>query len=216
MVVVYLLAMEGGVRNSFSATIHCILGRYDGLRYGHRVDLASVAEANKVDQGALHRFYTLNRTQGFGPEVQRRILTGCYVLSAKAYAAYYERALAARAKLKGDFLSAMAKVDVLLTPTTPTGPFTSESPAEPAALLLNDIMTIPVNLVGAPAISVPVDVKPSRLHGLSIPVPVGLQIIGRPLDEAHVFRVARALESSAKFSAKIPSWVTTATWQKST
>lgn len=189
-----------------------VLFRYDGLRYGHRVDLPSVS-SSQVDQAALHDFYTINRTQGFGDEVKRRILTGCYVLSAQAYAAYYERALAARAKLREDFRAAMEVVDVLLTPTTPTGPFTSESPVEPAALLVNDIMTIPVNLVGAPAISVPIDVKPSRLHGgtngqsQSIPLPFGLQVIGRPLDEAQVLRVASFIERKAGFSSKIPVYV---------
>jgi aspartyl-tRNA(Asn)/glutamyl-tRNA(Gln) amidotransferase subunit A len=153
--------------------------RYDGVRYGHRVGspggFGGESGARPGDQGALHAFYTANRTEGFGAEVQRRILTGCFVLSAKAYSAYYEAALVARAQLRMDFAAALREVDVLLTPTTPTGPFPLEQPAEPAALLLNDIMTIPANLTGLPAMSVPVGLAPSPGSG-GVPLPVGLQV----------------------------------------
>lgn len=152
--------------------------RYDGLRYGFRapsVPSATSGETKDVDQAALHAFYTTNRTLGFGAEVQRRILTGSFVLSAAAYAAYYERARAARTQLVQDFDRVLQSVDLLLTPTTPTGPFPVSQPAEPAALLLNDIMTVPASLAGLPALAVPVGVTPSA-HDSSLPVPLSLQV----------------------------------------
>lgn len=162
------------------------------------------------DQGALHRFITACRSEGFGPEVQRRILAGAHVLSAKAYSAYYERALAARVRLRRDMAAALSQTEVLLTPVTPSGPFPLAQPAEPAALMLNDVMTIPPALAGLPAVSVPVAVTDARFPGCAqpLPVPLGLQLVGRPLGEGVLLRVAAALEARCDFAAQVPGYVT--------
>ena len=186
------------------------------MRYGHRATMAGsfggASDGRGDDQAALHAFFTRTRSEGFGAEVQRRVLTGCYVLSAKAYSAYYERALAARLALQRDFHRAFQSVDVLLTPTTPTGPFPQGQTSDPASLMLNDIMTIPPSLAGLPAVSVPVLVAPST-HvdgaGNPVPVPVGLQLVGRALDEAGLLRVAAALEAYSGFSDLVPDYVLT-------
>lgn len=199
--------------------------RYDGIRYGHRAakvhassssrqpsaaEPAEPEEADRGDQGALHRFITACRSEGFGPEVQRRILAGAHVLSAKAYSAYYERALAARVRLRRDMARALGQADVLLTPVTPSGPFPVAQPAEPAALMLNDVMTIPPSLAGLPAVSVPINVTEARFAGCAqpVPVPLGLQLVGRPLGEGVLLRVAAALEARCDFAARVPGYVT--------
>ncbi len=208
--------------------------RYDGIRYGHRAAKVRTAggpasssssssksldgphqeqyqeQEQEQDQGALHRFITACRSEGFGPEVQRRILAGAHVLSAKAYSAYYERALAARVRLRRDMAAALTAVDVMLTPVTPSGPFPLAQPAEPAALMLNDVMTIPASLAGLPAVSVPVSVVQAHYPGVAkpVPVPLGLQLIGRPLDEGVLLRVAAALEARCGFAAQVPAYVT--------
>lgn len=142
--------------------------------------------------------------------MQRRILAGAHVLSAHAYSAYYERALAARVRLRHDMMAALAQVDTLLTPVTPSGPFPLAQPSQPAALMLNDVMTIPPSLAGLPAISVPVAVVETRYPGVPrpVPVPLGLQLIGRPLGEGMLLRVAAALEARCGFAARVPAHVT--------
>lgn len=190
------------------------LARYDGIRYGHRASrggagtstASAESEGEAEDQGALHAFITASRSEGFGPEVQRRILAGCRVLSARAYSGYYERALAARVRIRHDMAQALSRVDVLLTPVTPSGPFPLTTPAEPAALMLNDVMTVPASLAGLPAVSVPVGVVPS-LFAVDVPVPLGLQLIGRPLGERELLHVARALEVRCDFARHIPEYV---------
>jgi aspartyl-tRNA(Asn)/glutamyl-tRNA(Gln) amidotransferase subunit A len=189
------------------------LARYDGIRYGHRASSAwagsssaTEGESEAEDQGALHAFITASRSEGFGPEVQRRILAGCRVLSARAYSAYYEKALAARVCIRQDMVQALSQVDVLLTPATPSGPFPLTTPAEPAALMLNDVMTVPASLAGLPAVSVPVAVVPSSFAA-DVPVPLGLQLIGRPLGERELLHVARALEARCDFARHIPEYV---------
>ena len=212
---------------------HTNQNRYDGIRYGHRAAKvmaaaggggsssssssssdndaldAAAAAASTADQGALHAFITACRSEGFGVEVQRRILAGSRVLSAKAYSAYYERALAARSRIRHDMAAALRAVDVLLTPVTPSGPFPVGVPAEPAALMLNDVMTIPASLAGLPAVAVPVAVVDASYPGAAanVPVPLGLQLIGRPLDEAGLLRVAAALEARCDFAARVPAYV---------
>lgn len=217
------------------------LARYDGIRYGHR---SSASQSQKVmagaagvggvsgaggganveegegegeDQGALHAFITSSRSEGFGPEVQRRILAGCHVLSAQAYSAYYEKALAARVQIRRDMVHALGKVDALLTPVTPSGPLPLETPAEPAAMMLNDVMTIPASLAGLPAVSVPVSIIEASFPLLSgsgsdsqrrVPVPLGLQLIGRPLQEHALLHIAGALEARSGFEEElIPEYV---------
>jgi aspartyl-tRNA(Asn)/glutamyl-tRNA(Gln) amidotransferase subunit A len=197
------------------------LARYDGIRFGYRASRSLRASRSKEgigsanteedDQRALHDFITASRSQGFGDEVQRRVISGCRVLSAQAYATYYEKALAARLRLRREMNTALSHVDVLLTPVTPTGPFPLTTPAEPAALMVNDVMTVPASLAGLPAIAVPVDLAPSSFVP-GLPVPVGLQLIGRHLCEQQLLIVARALEVRCNFSERIPDYVVKATF----
>ncbi len=157
------------------------LARFDGVRYGHR----------NAGADGLMDHYMLSRAEGFGPEVKRRILLGTYMLSSGYYDAYYIRAQKARTLIRDDFTEAFKKVDVILSPTTPTPAHKFGELAEnPLAAYLEDVFTIPVNLAGLPGISIPcgrVDVEGSSL-------PVGLQIIGRPFGEADMLRLAHAFE----------------------
>ena len=159
------------------------LARFDGVRYGHRSSSAT----------DLMEHYMKSRAEGFGPEVKRRILLGTYMLSSGYYDAYYIRAQKARTLIQRDFTEAFAKVDVILSPTSPTPAHKlGELKDNPLAAYLEDVFTIPVNLAGLPGISVPCgDVL---VDGVNLPV--GLQIIGKPLDEATVLRVAHAYEQA--------------------
>jgi aspartyl-tRNA(Asn)/glutamyl-tRNA(Gln) amidotransferase subunit A len=158
------------------------LARYDGVRFGLRVDGASLDE-----------MYELTRAAGFGAEVRRRVLIGTYVLSAGYYDAYYLKAQRVRALVARDFAEAFAKVDCILAPTAPSAAFAiDENSDDPVAMYLNDVFTVPANLAGLPAISVPAGLSADGL-------PLGLQIIGRAFDEAGVLRAAEVLESAAQF-----------------
>jgi len=159
------------------------LARFDGVRYGHRSSSAT----------DLMEHYMKSRAEGFGPEVKRRILLGTYMLSSGYYDAYYIRAQKARTLIQRDFTEAFAKVDVILSPTSPTPAHKlGELKDNPLAAYLEDVFTIPVNLAGLPGISVPCgDVL---VDGVNLPV--GLQIIGKPLGEATVLRVAHAYEKA--------------------
>lgn len=160
------------------------LARYDGVRYGLRVPGATLDE-----------LYENTRSEGFGLEVQRRILIGTYVLSAGYYDAYYLKAQKVRKLITQDFELAFQKVDVILTPTTPSAAFAlDEKPTDPVEMYLNDILTVPANLAGLPAISVPVGLSKEGL-------PLGLQLIGPAFDENVLFRVGRVLEESAAFKS---------------
>lgn len=167
------------------------LARYDGVRYGER-DLP--------DGANLQQMYAATRAAGFGDEVKRRILIGTYVLSAGFYDAYYTQAQKVRALIARDFEAAWEKCDVLLTPTAPSAAFgLGEKQADPLAMYLNDVFTVPASLAGLPAMSVP--------GGLSAEgLPLGLQIIGRPLDEQGVFNAALAIEERAGFAARPQAW----------
>ena len=157
------------------------LARYDGVRFGLR-----------VEGDNLEEMYELTRAAGFGAEVRRRVLIGTYVLSAGYYDAYYLKAQRVRALIAGEFTEAFKTVDCILTPTAPSTAFgVDEKTDDPVEMYLNDVFTVPVNLAGLPAISVPV----SLLDGM----PIGLQIIGRAFDEETVLRVAGVLESAARF-----------------
>ena len=160
------------------------LARYDGVRFGAR------------DGGEdLRDLYERTRAEGFGPEVRRRILIGTYVLSAGYYDAYYLKAQKIRALILKDFTDAFAGVDALLTPTTPSAAFArGENMDDPIKMYLNDLFTVPANLAGVPAASVPVGLDANGL-------PLGLQVIGKPFDEETVFAVSAALEQAAGFSA---------------
>lgn len=156
------------------------LARFDGVRYGRRSERAET----------LIEMYKNTRAEGFGQEVKRRIMLGTYALSSGYYDAYYLRAQKVRTLVKQDFDAAFTKVDVILSPTAPTVAFESgQQLQDPLTVYLNDIYTIPVNLAGLPAISVPCGL----LHGL----PVGLQLIGKSFDESTLLSVAHAYEQLA-------------------
>jgi aspartyl-tRNA(Asn)/glutamyl-tRNA(Gln) amidotransferase subunit A len=170
------------------------LARYDGVRYGHR---AKLAQGDGVTE-----MYEKTRAEGFGPEVQRRIMVGTYVLSAGFYDAYYNRARKVRALIKRDFETVFADgVDAILTPATPSAAFElgEMADADPVKMYLNDVFTVTVNLAGLPGISVPVGLDHQGL-------PLGLQLIGRPWDEAQLLNYADVLESRAGFVAKADKW----------
>jgi aspartyl-tRNA(Asn)/glutamyl-tRNA(Gln) amidotransferase subunit A len=154
------------------------LARYDGVRYGLRVDAPTTGE-----------MYDRTRTAGFGPEVERRIMLGTYALSAGYYDAYYGKAQKVRTLIIRDFEAAYERCDVLLSPTSPTTAFDLGAKADPLAMYLNDVCTIPSNLAGHPALSVPFGVGDDGL-------PVGIQVMAGALDEVTMFRVAAALEGS--------------------
>jgi aspartyl-tRNA(Asn)/glutamyl-tRNA(Gln) amidotransferase subunit A len=146
--------------------------------------------------------YEATRAQGFGKEVRRRVLIGTYVLSAGYYDAYYIKAQKVRTLIARDFEEAWDKIDVVLTPTTPTPAFAAgEKSGDPLAMYLEDIFTVTVNMAGLPGISVPA--------GLSAQgTPLGLQLIGKPFDEATLFRAAQAIEDAAgRFTVPARWWV---------
>ena len=165
------------------------LARYDGMRYGLRADGANLTET-----------YENTRAEGFGAEVKRRILIGTYVLSAGYYDAYYLKALKVRRRIADDFDQAFQKVDALLTPTAPSAAFQlGENSDDPVAMYLNDIFTVTVNLAGLPGMSIPAGLDSNGL-------PLGLQLIGRALDEGTLFSLGGALEKAADFRAKPQKW----------
>ncbi|WP_439526305.1 Asp-tRNA(Asn)/Glu-tRNA(Gln) amidotransferase subunit GatA [Roseovarius mucosus] len=170
------------------------LARYDGVRYGHRAKLA---------QGdGITEMYEKTRAEGFGHEVQRRVMVGTYVLSAGFYDAYYNRARRVRALIKRDFDEAFAAgVDAILTPATPSAAFGlgEMTDADPVQMYLNDVFTVTVNLAGLPGVAVP-----TGLDGKGLPL--GLQLIGRPWEEGDLLNTAYALEQAAGFVAKPAKW----------
>lgn len=164
------------------------LGRYDGIRYGHR----SAAAKDVVD------LYFQSRAEGFGPEVKRRIILGTYVLSSGYYDAYYLRAQKVRTLIRQDFLNAFRDVDALLTPTSPVPAFKLGEKADPLAMYLLDIYTIGVNLAGLPALSVPCGFTSSGL-------PIGTQLIGPPFQESNLLAIAHAYEKAHDWNTKFPN-----------
>ncbi|KQN03819.1 Asp-tRNA(Asn)/Glu-tRNA(Gln) amidotransferase subunit GatA [Sphingomonas sp. Leaf25] len=167
------------------------LARYDGVRYGQRV---------LPDGAGLQDMYAATRAAGFGDEVKRRILIGTYVLSAGFYDAYYTQAQKVRTLIARDFEKAWESCDVLLTPTAPSAAFAlGEKSADPIAMYLNDVFTVPSSLAGLPAMSVPGGVDKDGL-------PLGLQIIGKPLDEQGVLNAGLAIEQRAGFVARADKW----------
>lgn len=163
------------------------LARFDGVRYGVRVD----------EGGGLLDLYRNSRSRGFGPEVKRRIMLGTYALSSGYYDAYYLKAQKVRTLIKQDFDEVFKKYDVVIGPTAPTTAFKLGSQTEdPLTMYLNDILTIPVNLAGIPAVSIPC--------GFAGGLPVGLQIIGKEFDESTVLRVAHAFEQNTGYHKERP------------
>lgn len=162
------------------------LSRFDGVRYGYR----------NVEARTLREMYRRSRAEGFGDEVKRRIMIGTYCLSAGYYDAYYEKAQRVRTLVINDFKKAFEKFDVLISPTSPTTAFKiGEKMEDPLTMYLSDICTIPVNLAGLPAISIPAGLSDSKL-------PIGLQIIGNVLREDNVFKVAYSLEKAIGFTGR--------------
>ena len=170
------------------------LARYDGVKYGHRATL---------DAGdGITEMYEKTRAEGFGPEVQRRVMIGTYVLSAGFYDAYYNRARRVRALIKKDFDDVFATgVDAILTPATPSAAFGlgEMADADPVQMYLNDVFTVTVNLAGLPGISIPTGLDKQGL-------PLGLQLIGRPWEEGDLLNCAYALENAAGYVAKPNKW----------
>ena len=165
------------------------LARYDGVRFGLR----------EVDSDLTH-MYERTRAKGFGAEVQRRIMIGTYVLSAGYYDAYYLKAQKLRTLIARDFQTAFEKVDVVLTPTAPSAAFAiGEKMDDPIAMYLNDIFTVPASMAGLPGISVPAGLSHDGL-------PLGLQLLGKPFDEARMLNAAQFLETAAAFTAQ-PTWL---------
>jgi aspartyl-tRNA(Asn)/glutamyl-tRNA(Gln) amidotransferase subunit A len=163
------------------------LARYDGVRYGLRVPGDDLIDT-----------YEKSRAAGFGREVQRRILIGTYVLSAGYYDAYYVRAQKVRTLIKRDFDEAWNKVDVVLTPATPSAAFAPGEITDPLEMYLNDVFTVTVNMAGLPGIAVPAGLSEQGL-------PLGLQLIGKPFDEETLFQTAFAIEQAAgNYTA--PQW----------
>ncbi|WP_028465292.1 Asp-tRNA(Asn)/Glu-tRNA(Gln) amidotransferase subunit GatA [Nisaea denitrificans] len=160
------------------------LARYDGVRYGLR-----------VDGDSLNEMYENTRAEGFGDEVKRRILIGTYVLSAGYYDAYYLKAQKVRALIQKDFNDAYQSVDAILTPTAPSAAFAiGENEDDPIKMYLNDVFTVPASLAGLPGISVPVGLSGEGL-------PLGLQVLGKAFDEETVLKVGGVLEQAAGFDA---------------
>ncbi|MBR5163617.1 MAG: Asp-tRNA(Asn)/Glu-tRNA(Gln) amidotransferase subunit GatA, partial [Schwartzia sp.] len=158
------------------------LERYDGVSYGARVDGADVVE-----------MMTKTRSEKFGEEVKRRILIGNYALSAGYYDAYYLKALKVRRLIKEDYDKAFQTVDVIVAPTAPTPAYKiGEMTNDPLKMYLQDVYTVPLNLAGLPGISLPCGYSGAKM-------PIGLQIIGKPLDEATVLRAAYTYEQSQTF-----------------
>ena len=165
------------------------LARYDGVRYGLRVEGED-----------LKQTYMKSRAKGFGDEVQRRIMIGTYVLSSGYYDAYYRKAQRVRRLISQDFDQAYQKVDVILTPTTPGAAFAiGEKEDDPVKMYLNDVFTVAVNLAGLPGLSVPAGLSKQGL-------PLGLHLIGKKWDEQCLFNVGKALQNAAQFKA-IPQMI---------
>lgn len=170
------------------------LARYDGVRYGHRAQLAA--------GDGITEMYEKTRAEGFGPEVQRRAMIGTYVLSAGFYDAYYNRARKVRALIKRDFDNVFADgIDTILTPATPSAafPLGTMKSVDPVQMYLNDVFTVTVNLAGLPALALPAGLDSQGL-------PLGLQLIGRPWDEGGLLNHASVLERAAGFVAKPERW----------
>ena len=165
------------------------LARYDGVKYGFRAK-----GENLIDM------YEKTRSEGFGAEVQRRIMIGTYVLSSGYYDAYYLKAQKVRKLIKNDFDEAYKKVDAILTPSTPSSAFKiGEKKNDPVSMYLNDIFTVPVNLAGLPAISIPAGLDAAGY-------PLGLQIIGKAFQEQEILNLAYAMEEKINFKNKITDW----------
>jgi len=164
------------------------LQRYDGVRYGYRAK----------DVKNINDLFVNSRSEGFGDEVKRRIMLGTFALSAGAYDAYFKKAAQVRTMFIEELSAVLDKYDLIMGPSTTSPAFKiGEKVDDPLAMYMNDILTIPANLAGLPAASVPA--------GLAVGLPVGLQIIGKPFSEQAVLNAAYALQEENKFYEKIPT-----------
>jgi aspartyl-tRNA(Asn)/glutamyl-tRNA(Gln) amidotransferase subunit A len=164
------------------------LARYDGMHYGHRTK----------EKGDLIATYSKSRAEGFGPEVQRRIILGTYVLSSGYKDAYYVKALKVRRLVKKDFDDAFKVCDVVMGPTTPSAAFKAgEKSDDPLALYLSDVYTVSCNLAGIPGLSIPCGFTKSGL-------PIGLQLLGAPFEEEKLLRIARMYEAATDWHTRRP------------
>jgi len=176
----YIIAMSEASSN---------LARYDGIRYGYRVER---------DDADWSKIYARNRRIGFGAEVRRRIILGTYALSAGYYEQYYLKALKIRTIIRREFERALKKFTVLIGPTMPLPPFNiGEKIQDPLTLYMCDILTVPANLIGYPAISIPC--------GFENNLPIGLQIIGKPFDENMLLKISLAFEDNTDFAKRKPN-----------
>jgi aspartyl-tRNA(Asn)/glutamyl-tRNA(Gln) amidotransferase subunit A len=167
------------------------LARYDGVKYGQRTN---------ADHGGLAEMYEATRAAGFGAEVKRRIMIGTYVLSAGFYDAYFNQAQKVRALIARDFERVWNECDMILTPTAPSAAFgLGEKSDDPIAMYLNDVFAVPASLAGLPALSVPAGLDRQGL-------PLGLQIVGKPLDEQGILNAGLAFEERAGFTARPEAW----------
>lgn len=165
------------------------LARYDGVRYGFRAEGKDLIE-----------MYENTRAMGFGDEVKRRILIGTYVLSSGYYDAYYLKAQRVRRLIKNDFDEAFKDVDTILTPTAPSSAFAiGQNVDDPISMYLNDVFTVPTNLAGLPAISIPAGYDEKNL-------PLGLQLIGKSFDEQTILNNAYAIEQNINFKSQVKDW----------
>ena len=165
------------------------LARYDGVKFTHRVDAENIID-----------MYEETRSQGFGDEVKRRIMIGTYVLSSGYYDAYYLKAQKVRAMISRDFKEVFSKVDAIYGPSTPSTAFElGDKKKDPLEMYLNDVFTVPVNLAGLPAMSVPVGLDKENL-------PIGMQLIGNSFDEESILSIASCIEKSAKFDLNPNRW----------
>ncbi len=162
------------------------LARYDGIRYGARIEGEDLTD-----------LYEKTRGQGFGNEVQRRIMIGTYVLSAGYYDAYFIKAQRVRRLITKDFTDAFQKVDCILTPTTPTAAFSLDNPpTDPVEMYMNDVLAVPANLAGLPALSLPGGLTSDGL-------PLGLQLVGKSFDEVTLLNAAQVIETAANFQGQV-------------
>lgn len=176
------------------AEVSANLARFDGIRYGR-------ATSNKRQATSLKDVYFETRGGGFGEEVKRRIILGTYVLSSGYYDAYYSKAQKVRRLIKEDFDKIFKEVDVILTPVSPTPAFKiGEKTDDPLQMYLSDIFTIPVNLAGLPAISIPVNLNPpagGQSSRLKTDLPIGFQLIGKPFREVDILGIGQYYEKLA-------------------
>lgn len=171
------------------AEVSSNLSRYDGIRYGTRIEGSNLTET-----------YNLSRTEGLGREAKRRIMMGAYVLSSGYYDAYYKKAMQVRTKIIEDFNNVFREVDFLLTPTTPHTPFKFGSKPDPLSMYLEDIFTVSANIAGVPAISFPA----GFIEDNNVNLPVGAQIMGPQLSDSEVIKIAHAYQKEADWHLRSP------------